>query len=146
MTDNSKHKTNDLTTHLARKLKPALKIYFEEDITRFLLVSALDVFMTFILLYDGQFEESNPVARYFLDRWGLAGMIYFKFALAALVCCISQIVARKKPHLARFVLQFGTVVVACVVLYSLWLFLQPRDAAEVTELAWFAQSISPLSR
>jgi Domain of unknown function (DUF5658) len=130
----------------AQKLKPALKVYFEEDITRFLLVSALDVFMTFILLYEGQFEESNPIARYFLDRWGLAGMIYFKFALAAIVCCISQIVARKKPHLARFVLQFGTVVVACVVLYSLWLFLQPRDAAEVTELESFAQSIAPLSR
>ena len=62
-----------------------------------IIVSGLDVVMTFMLLTrgDGGFTESNPFARYFLDRWGMAGMAYFKIAMTVLVCAINQFVARK---------------------------------------------------
>ncbi len=44
----------------------------------------------------GNFYESNPVARYFLNHWGVKGLIYFKMAVVAFVCVIAQIVATRR--------------------------------------------------
>jgi hypothetical protein len=58
----------------------------------FLLASALDVFMTYLLLLMSEeesggpgFYESNPVPRLFYHLWGLHGLVYFKFAMVAVV-------------------------------------------------------------
>lgn len=72
----------------------------------------------------GNFYESNPVARYFLDHWGVKGLLYFKMAVVAFVCVIAQIVATKREASGRFLLIVGTIVVSAVVIYSLRLFLQ----------------------
>jgi hypothetical protein len=82
--------------------------------------SSLDVVMTYSLLTrgDGGFTESNPFARYFLDRWGMTGMAYFKGAMTLLVCFITQIVARKNELLAKRVLELATVIIVVVVIYS----------------------------
>ena len=88
-----------------------------------MIVSGLDVVMTFMLLTrgDGGFTESNPFARYFLDRWGLAGMAYFKIAMTLLVCTINQFVARKNLPLAKQVLGLATLIIVSVVIYSVTL-------------------------
>ena len=88
-----------------------------------IIVSGLDVVMTFLLLTrgDGGFTESNPIARYFLDRWGMAGMAYFKIAMTLLVCAINQFVARKNLRLARQVLGLATLIIVSVVIYSVTL-------------------------
>jgi len=97
----------------------------------FLLVSALDVFMTYLLLRTSaedmggpRFYESNPVPGYFLDSWGLRGVICFKFAMVAVVEVIAQIVALKQVETARRLLEFGTLIVGGVVVYSLMLSLR----------------------
>lgn len=93
-------------------------IQFETETAWFGLVNTLDIVLTFLLIRRGEFFESNPIARYFINHWGLKGMIGFKVALVLIVIAITQFVAHKKPQLARGVLIFGTVVVACVVIYS----------------------------
>lgn len=85
--------------------------------------------MTYTLLNrgDGGFTESNPFARYFLDRWGMAGMAYFKLAMTTLVCVITQIVARKNSPLARAVLDISTLIIVAVVIYSVGLHFRHHD-------------------
>ena len=96
----------------------------ETETTIFILVSAADIFMTWILLSTGGFVESNPVARYFLETWGKKGFVGFKMLSVTVVCVIAQIVALQKLELARRILNFGSVVVLLVVLYSVSLLLR----------------------
>lgn len=94
-------------------------MHAERELLQFVLVSALDVFATYILLRNGDhFSESNPVAQFFLNRWGIKGMIYFKMGMVAFICTIAHVISLQRPEWARRVLQFATIVVACVVVYS----------------------------
>ena len=100
----------------------------ETETTVFILVNVLDFAMTYWMLMHrelglGNFSESNPVARFFLDHWGVKGLLIFKMAVVAFVCVIAQIVATKREASARFLLVVGTIVVSAVVIYSLKLFL-----------------------
>ncbi len=96
----------------------------EAETVAFLLVSALDVFMTYFLLRQPGFTEGNPVAAYFFHRWNIKGMVFYKFFMVAFVTVISQIIARKREDIAARLLQFATVVVGGVVVYSLVLYLR----------------------
>jgi Domain of unknown function (DUF5658) len=104
---------------------------FETEVSWFVLACVLDVAVTFLSLrYSavGQTRstlvESNPVARWFLNHWGFAGMAAFKGAMTMLVVVIAEVVGRTRPLVARLLLTGGTMVVAAVVVYSarlLWL-------------------------
>jgi hypothetical protein len=116
-----------------RSQKPPLKestsvlrgpLPLEKETVWFILVSALDVFMTYLLIRQPGFTEGNPIPAYFLNHWGVKGMVYFKFFMVAFVSVIAQIIARKREDIARRLLQFATVVVAAVVVYSLVLYLR----------------------
>lgn len=101
-------------------------IYHESETLIYVLLSAVDLLVTYFLLSQQsdnlQFVEANPFARFFLDRWGIKGMIYFKFAMVALVCVVAQVIARWKPMTARLVLWFAIVVMIYVVVYSVKLY------------------------
>lgn len=94
----------------------------ETETAFFILVNVLDFVLTFLLLWTPGHTEANPFARYFLDRWGFRGMLYFKLSLVTLVCLIAQIVAVHRPALARGLLIGSTAIVAAVVIYSAMLF------------------------
>ena len=105
----------------------------EKETCLFILASALDVFMTYRLLWLSQqqdggtvFVESNRIADYFFRDWGFKGMVYFKFTMVTIVCVITQVIARKNLRTARRLLNFATVLVSCVVVYSLILLLRNR--------------------
>ena len=99
----------------------------------FLLVSVLDFLMTYRLLVESGseglygkviFYESTPIARFFLNHWGPKGLFYFKLALFTFVAVIAQIIACKKIETARKLLNFATILIAGVVIYSLSLLLR----------------------
>lgn len=95
----------------------------ETETCFFILASALDVLMTYLLLSHGpEFQESNQIAAFFLARFGFKGMVYFKFALVAFVTVIAQVIAKSRPSTARWLLIVGTAATAAVVIYSviLW--------------------------
>lgn len=118
---------------LASLFRPAA---CQQEMLRFVLVSTLDVFMTYVLLRQpgGRFVESNPIARYFIYGWGVKGMVGFKLASTALVCVISQIVYQRRPLVAKWLLNGATLVVAGVVIYSLTLLLKHGDVGGVSEV------------
>jgi hypothetical protein len=92
----------------------------ESETTMFILVSVLDIVMTWYLISHSnrQVVEANPVAAFFLYRWGGNGLVGFKMFMVAVVCVLTQIIERFKPPLGLRVLQLGTTVVAFVVVYS----------------------------
>lgn len=77
--------------------------------------------MTYMLLRFGA-VEANPVANYFLHRFGFNGMIFFKLVITGGVCIISQIIAIQSIEKAKKLLGLGTLLVALVVAYSVFLF------------------------
>ena len=99
---------------------------------RYVLVSVLDLFMTYILLAQKgmHFIESNPVAGRFFADWGFKGMVYFKIAMVLLVCVIAQIVVRRRPRTAKWLLNGATLVVAGVVVYSFVLLLKHGNVGD----------------
>jgi hypothetical protein len=100
--------------------------HYESETLIFVLLSAVDLFVTYFLLHQNlqnlEFVEANPVARFFLYRWGLKGMVYFKFAMVAVVCVVTQIIARWRPRTARILLWFAIAVMFYVVVYSVRLY------------------------
>ena len=105
----------------------------QQETVLFVLVSSMDLFMTWILLDrgGGRFVESNPVARFFLYEWGPRGLVYFKFAMVIFVCVLAQIIARSKPRVASWLLKGAVVLIAFVVVYSLMLLLQNGNLEEI---------------
>lgn len=110
--------------------KPDWKNFFfgslplQSETTYFILANVLDIFMTNKLLQFQSAKEANPIADYFIQRWGFAGAIVFKLAIVAFVCIIAQIVAMKKLKMARALLIGGTILVGFVVAYSIWLYIK----------------------
>jgi hypothetical protein len=107
-----------------------LALPLQRESALFLLVSVLDVMMTYLMLSDvpepdgrAMFYESNPVARWFFEGWGLSGIVIFKFTMVAVVEVIAQVVALRQLQMGRRLLEFGTLIVALVVLYSMYLLL-----------------------
>lgn len=101
---------------------------YETELSWFILVGALDVFMTYLILRssaEGRTRnvliEGNPVARWILHQWGIQGMVYFKFGMIAFVCLIAEYVGQHRSELGRNLLKLGTLIVGAVVVYSLFL-------------------------
>jgi len=82
------------------------KLPLQDETTYFILVNALDIFLTY---------------SFFIKHWGIPGMITYKMGIVALVCVIAQIVALSSLRKASRLLNFGTVFMTCVVIYSVWL-------------------------
>lgn len=75
----------------------------------FIFVSAMDLMMTWVVLYFGG-REVNVLADYILDRWALPGMVVYKFALVVFVIFICEIVGQYRPRLGRRLSIFAVVI------------------------------------
>ena len=93
----------------------------EFEKTLFVLINLMDVVMTFLLLNSGSFYESNPIADFFLQRWGMLGMTFFKLAVVGVVLLIANLVALWRLETSRNLLHFGSFLVGTVVAYSVYL-------------------------
>ena len=66
----------------------------------FIFVSAMDLMMTWIVLYFGG-QEVNVLADYILDRWALTGMVVYKFSLVVFVIFLCEVIGHYRPRLGR---------------------------------------------
>jgi hypothetical protein len=81
-------------------------------------LSGLDIFLTYRLLVTQQHVEANPIARFFIDGWGLKGMVWFKLGMTAFVLGLVHTLLQKREVYARGVVWLGVIIVAGVVVYS----------------------------
>ena len=98
------------------------KLPLETETAVFFLANVMDVLVTYILLNFPQFRESNAIANHFFTEYGFRGMVYFKFAIVAIVIVIAQIIAARRLRTARWLLNGGSLLAFAVVIYSLKLF------------------------
>ena len=124
--------TNRLLTVSGLKMRRR-RMLFETEVSWFVLASALDVALTFLVLHysnngmtHGTFVESNPLARWFIRHWVFGGMAGYKLLMTLIVVVIAEFVGRQKPMVARMLLWGGTLVVASVVIHSVRLLLAHR--------------------
>jgi hypothetical protein len=87
-------------------------------------LSAADLFMTFTLLQTStRFVEGNPVAQWFLARWNIMGLVFFKFSMIGGVILASEIIERHRPGWGRFVLLVGCIGAAYACFQGLRLYM-----------------------
>lgn len=104
------------------------RLQYESEISWFVLVSVLDIVLTFLILrYSAEGRtrapliEGNPIARWILQQSGFVGMAVFKLMITGVVCVIAEFVGTHRPGLGAGLLRCGTVIVAGVVVYSVML-------------------------
>ena len=90
----------------------AAPVLYEHHYTWFVLVSALDVMFTWIVLHAGG-REANALAAAVLRRYGLEGMVLFKFALVFFVIVLCEIIGRRNLKAGR-ALATAAVGLTCV--------------------------------
>jgi Domain of unknown function (DUF5658) len=86
----------------------------------FVLLSVSDLVMTWWLLQESGrvTAESNPIADWWLSRYGWLGLAGFKMSLVLVVIGLTRIISRQRPRAAGHVLCFGCAILGLVLLYS----------------------------
>ena len=87
-------------------------------------LSGLDIFLTYQLLVRLDHVEANPLARFFIEGWGLKGMVWVKLCMTAFVLTLVHALLQKKEVYARTIVRLGTAAVAAVDCYSIWLLIR----------------------
>lgn len=111
----------------------------------------LDLFLSWKLIgADGQYLfEINPIAAWWLDRFGWAGMAAFKFSVTLLVAGLIAIIVWRRPRTGELVLVFAIGAQSAVAAYSVFLFRffeQLNGEAPVVVASGNATSGAPSSR
>lgn len=99
---------------------PGGSLELRDETSYFILANFLDLVMTGILLRVSA-VEANPIAAFVHHHFGFVGMVGLKVASVVLVCALAQVIAKHKRATARALLICGTIVVAAVVVYSMFL-------------------------
>jgi len=100
----------------------------------FALLSAADFAFTWHLLARaGSHYEANPVANWWLGKFGWLGLAMFKALTVLTVASLVALVGSRKPAAARNLLRFGCAAVGVVVAYSAFLAHPKRAEARGSE-------------
>lgn len=104
-----------------RPREPSLlrqRLPLENETSWLLLLGVLDLALTVVLLNNGAVREANPLARWALALGGIRGLVLFKCGLLAFVTMAAQLIALRRPSVARWVLLVGVAGQLVVVTYS----------------------------
>lgn len=82
---------------------------YPQEYLWFVFISALDLMMTWVVLYFGG-AEVNALADYILQRWALLGMVVFKFVLVIVVICICEVVGHYRGRAGRLLARFAVII------------------------------------
>ncbi len=87
----------------------------------FVIVSSMDLTLTWLVLQHQDGYEVNPIAASVIDHWGLPGAIAFKFSLMLFVIIICEIIGRKRDRTARRLARWSVGVSAFPPVYTMTL-------------------------
>lgn len=68
----------------------------------YLLLASLDVLLTWVILRHGGYE-ANALAAWVIERSGMRGATFFKFATVAFVLVMCEVIARRDQQAAKLV-------------------------------------------
>ncbi len=84
----------------------------------YVLLASLDVMLTAVIVAAGG-HEVNSLADRVLGRWGLPGLVVFKFSLVLLVVAICEVVGRRNDRTGRKLAEWAVAITAIPVVVSL---------------------------
>ncbi len=99
------------------------QVLYPDRYAWFILASALDLLLTWVILVQGGLE-ANVVADLVIRRYGLWGLLAFKFGLVVFVVFVSEIVGQRRPALGRWLATWITLFPAMAAAFGLYLILK----------------------
>lgn len=96
----------------------SLEMHFQNAYVWFVLVSSLDIMLTWKILERGG-REVNPLAAFVIDAWGMYGATAFKFALMMWVIIACELLARLRRSAGKFLAYAAVIISAAPVVWSL---------------------------
>jgi len=84
----------------------------------YVLLASLDVMLTAVIVAAGG-HEMNSLADRVLGRWGLPGLVVFKFSLVLVVVAICEVVGRRNDRKGRKLAEWAVAITAIPVVVSL---------------------------
>ena len=87
------------------------------------LVSFLDIVLTWLVLYVWSGQEVNPIAAAVIEHWGFTWTIIFKFATVVFVVIICEVIGRRKDRTGRALAIAAVVINALPVAFTFALLL-----------------------
>jgi hypothetical protein len=84
----------------------------------YVLLASLDLMLTSAILEAGGYEL-NAVADGIYLRWGMGGMIVYKFLLVSVVVCICEFVGRRREPTGRRLAEWAVAISAIPVALAL---------------------------
>src|SRR5262245_22314701 len=97
---------------------PRREVLFPNGYVWFVLVSALDIMLTWVVLHLGG-REANALAERVIFHFGLPGLVAYKFVLVIVVIAVCEIVGRRNREKARKLLSVGIMVTCMPVVLAL---------------------------
>lgn len=94
------------------------EVLFPNGYVWFVLVSALDIMLTWVVLHFGG-REANALAERVIFHFGLPGLVAYKFVLVIVVVAICEFVGRRRPETARKLLSVGIMITCMPVVLAL---------------------------
>ncbi len=101
--------------------QPAKKhVRYPNHYTWLVLVASLDVLMTYVVLHLGGLE-ANPLAAKVIYRWGVPGMVVYKFFFIIIAVVIAEEIGRRHERKGRKFAEYAIVISAFPVIFALTL-------------------------
>ncbi len=108
----------DLRRGAKRRYLTGGSVLYPEFYAWFVFLAALDVMLTWIILYfDG--SELNALANWIIDRNGMAGVVCYKFVIVAFVLSMCELIGRRNGGAGRKLAQLSVVITAFPVVLAL---------------------------
>ncbi len=95
-------------------------VRYPNHYTWLVLVASLDILMTSVVLQLGGLE-ANPLAAKIIYRWGVPGMVVYKFIFVIIAIVIAEEVGRRHERKGRKFVEYAIVISAFPVLFALTL-------------------------
>ncbi len=99
---------------------------FPNAYTWLLLLSAMDIMLTWVILSHPHGQEVNALANMVIQRFGLEGAIIYKFGLVLFFIVLCEFIGRLRLSSGRGLSRVGIAIAAFPVVWSLWLLLMNR--------------------
>ena len=85
----------------------------------FVFISALDVMLTWVILHFGGWEV-NHVADFVIRRFGLPGLVTFKFAIVVFVILLCEAVGRRRHGAGNTLAEWSIAITSIPVVIALY--------------------------
>lgn len=95
-------------------------VRYPNHYTWLVLVASLDIFLTYVVLHLGG-AEANPLAAKLIYRWGVPGMVVYKFCFIIVAILIAEAIGRRRETTGRKFMEYAIVISAFPVIFALTL-------------------------